>query len=143
MAESTSQRRTDNRSTGRKADPLLRIVVADDHALVRRFVCGVLAAEGWQICGEASNGREAVQVTLKQKPDIVVLDLCMPELNGLDATRHILKRMPGIIVFILTLEDGEHVARAVVESGAAAYVQKTDLQRLLRQLRRVRRDRAA
>ena len=70
----------------------LRIVVADDHALMRRGICDLLKSEpGWEIVAEASNGREAVAAVDKTKPDVLVIDLAMPELNGLTATREILR----------------------------------------------------
>jgi len=122
---------------------MLRILVADDHPPFRRFVCGVLAAEGWQICGQASNGREAVERALELKPDVVVLDLSMPELSGLDAARQILKRMPGVFAVILTLHEVGDLSRAVREAGVAGCVLKTDLQRLVDSLRHARRDRVA
>ena len=114
----------------------MRILVADDHASVRRYICGVLEAEqGWSVCGEASNGREAVQMAAELKPDVVVLDLSMPVLNGLDAARQIRKELPRIAVVILTLHEGEELTRAVLETGAGACVVKTDLQRLVIELR--------
>src|SRR5262245_26764726 len=114
----------------------LRILVADDHPLVRRHVCGILESEeGWQVCGEATNGREAVELALELKPDVVVLDLSMPELNGLDAARHILKIMPYIGVLILTMHEGEAIMRAAVATGAGACVVKTDIQRLVTEVR--------
>jgi DNA-binding NarL/FixJ family response regulator len=109
----------------------LRILVADDHHSVRRVVCGVLAAEGWDVCGQAINGREAVEMAEQLKPDVVVLDLSMPELNGLEATRQILQKMPHTDVLILTAYEGEDLVRAAVESGARACVGKTDLDHLV------------
>ena len=113
----------------------MRILVADDHPSVRRFVCEVLATEGWQICGQASNGREAVEIAIQQKPDVVVLDLSMPELNGLDAARRILKAMPGATVLMLTMYESEELTQAVLESGVAACLLKNDLQRLVKEVR--------
>jgi DNA-binding NarL/FixJ family response regulator len=114
----------------------LRILVADDHPSVRRYVCGVLQAEeGWNVCGEADNGRQAVEMAFHLKPDVVVLDLSMPELNGLDAARQILKEIPRTGVLILTLHDGEDLTRAVLETGARACVVKTDLQCLVTAVR--------
>jgi DNA-binding NarL/FixJ family response regulator len=144
VPQSQAQRkRTDKRSIKTKPTAVLRILVADDHLLFRRFVCGVLAAEGWQVCGEASNGREAVERALELKPDVVVLDLSMPELSGLDAARQIVKQMPGVIAVILTLDDLVDLSRAVLAAGAAGCVLKTDLQRLVTHVRNARRDRVA
>jgi len=116
----------------------MRILVADDHPSVRRFVCEVLTIEGWQICGEASNGREAVEIAVQQKPDVVVLDLSMPELNGLDAARRILEAMPQATVLMLTMYECEELTQAVLEAGAAACLLKSDLQRLVKEVRSLR-----
>jgi DNA-binding NarL/FixJ family response regulator len=118
----------------------MRILVADDHSSVRRYICSVLEAEeGWEICGEATNGREAVEMAVELKPDIVVLDLSMPELNGLTAARQILKQSPWTDVLILTLHHGDALTRAALESGAGACVLKTDLQRLVAEVRNLAR----
>jgi len=101
----------------------LRILVADDHQSVRGLVCGVLAAqEDWLVCGEATNGREGVEMALQLKPDVVILDISMPELNGLEAARQILTTMPQTNVVILTMYDGEDLRRIALESGAIACV---------------------
>jgi len=72
-----------------------RILVVDDHAVVWRGVRSLLEShEGWEVCGEASTGRDAVAESLRLRPDVVVMDLSLPELNGLDATRQILKDSP-------------------------------------------------
>jgi len=110
--------------------------VADDHPSVRRYVCGVLKAEeGWRICGEAANGREAVEMAVELKPDVVVLDLSMPELNGLEAARQILTQMPHTDVLILTLHECDDLRRAILESGVGACVMKTDLDCLVTHVR--------
>lgn len=73
----------------------LRILVVDDHAVVRRGVRSLLEShEGWEVCGEATTGRDAVEQSRQLRPDVVVMDLSLPELNGLDATRQILKDAP-------------------------------------------------
>ena len=78
-----------------------RILVADDHEVVRRGLCAILGSyPGWEICGEAADGREAVEKTDQLKPDIVILDIGMPRLNGLDATRQILHNNPQQQVLI-------------------------------------------
>jgi len=72
-----------------------RILVADDHEVVRRGLCDLLHSQTeWVVCGEAKDGREAVEMAEKLKPDAVILDIGMPTLNGLEATRHILKGNP-------------------------------------------------
>jgi DNA-binding NarL/FixJ family response regulator len=110
----------------------VRILVADDHEVVRRGVCSLLESQpGWEVVGEAITGRDAVKQAEKLRPDVVVLDISMPELNGLEATRQILKAVPQSEVLILTIHDSEHVARQVLSAGARGYVLKSDAGRSL------------
>ena len=105
----------------------LRILVVDDHAVVRRGVRSLLEShEGWEVCGEATNGRDAVEQSRRLRPDVVVMDLSLPELNGLDATRQILKDGPGIEVLVLTMHHSEELARDVLRAGARGYIMKSD-----------------
>jgi DNA-binding NarL/FixJ family response regulator len=105
----------------------LRIVVVDDHAVVRRGVRALLESQpGWEVSAEATTGREAVEVAKRLQPDIVVLDLTLPELNGLDATRQILKESPRTEVLVLTMHHSEELARNVLQAGARGYVLKSD-----------------
>jgi len=111
---------------------MLRILLADDHDVVRRGLRDQLSQhEGWVICGEASNGREAVKMALELTPDVVVLDLSMPELNGLEATRQIRRELPQTEVLIFTMHDTEHLIREVLAAGARGYVLKSDAGRHL------------
>src|SRR5438309_8997642 len=108
----------------------LRILVADDHEVVRHGLCSLLAAHaGWELCGEASDGIETVRKTAELKPDVVVLDVGMPNLNGLAATRQITKRDPNQKVIILTVTDAEEVIREALESAARGFVPKSDAAR--------------
>src|SRR5499425_102071 len=119
-----------------------RILVADDHEVVRRGLCGLLGSQpDWEICGEASNGREAVEKTLQLKPDVVILDVGMPVLNGLEATRQILKSNPQARVLILTLHDSDQVVREVLDAGARGFLLKSDAARdLVAAVEALRRD---
>lgn len=84
----------------------MRILLADDHPVVRRHVRNILQSEeGWLVCAEAKTGREAVAMTATEHPDVVVLDLSMPELNGLQAARLIHERFPQMEMFILTMHE--------------------------------------
>lgn len=105
----------------------LRILIVDDHAVVRRGVRSLLESrEGWEVCGEATTGREAVTESLRLRPDVVVMDMSLPELNGLDATRQILKAAPDTEVLVLTMHHSEELVRDVLKAGARGYVLKAD-----------------
>jgi len=105
----------------------VRVLVADDHEVVRQGVRALLEAEpGVQVCGEAADGREALDKARQLKPDIVILDIGMPELNGLEATRQILSELPRTEVLILTLHESEQLVREVLAAGARGYVLKSD-----------------
>ena len=104
-----------------------RVLVADDHAVVRKGLRSILESHaGWEVSGEAANGREAVALSLAHKPDIVVMDINMPELNGLEATRQICKALPETRVLILSAHDSEQLVREMLVSGARGYVLKAD-----------------
>ena len=108
----------------------LRILVADDHEVVRRGLCSLLKSHpGWDVCAEASDGREAVKKAKQIKPDIIILDIGMPNLNGLAATRQILKIDQRQKVIILTVTDSEQVIREVLAAGARGFVLKSDAAR--------------
>lgn len=119
-----------------------RIVVADDHEVVRRGLCALLRNQpDWEVCGEASDGREAVEKVLALKPAVVILDIGMPNLNGLEATRQILKANPGVKVLILTLHDSDQVVQEVLDAGARGFLLKTDAARdLVAAVEALRRD---
>src|SRR5207249_11301535 len=86
----------------------VRVLVADDHALVRQGIRSLLESRlGWQVVGEAKNGREAVEKAAELRPDVVILDITMPELNGIEATRQIVKAVPETEVLILTMHESE------------------------------------
>jgi DNA-binding NarL/FixJ family response regulator len=105
----------------------LRILVVDDHAVVRRGVRSLLEShEGWEVCGEATTGRDAVEESRRLRPDVVVMDLSLPGLNGLDATRQILKDAPDTEVLVLTMHHSEELARDALRAGARGYVMKSD-----------------
>jgi DNA-binding NarL/FixJ family response regulator len=109
-----------------------RILIADDHAIVRLGVRALLSGQpGWQICGEASNGREAVAKAIELRPDIVLLDVGMPEMNGLEAARQIRRAVPTAQVLVLTVHEAEQLARDFAEAGARGYLLKSDAGRML------------
>jgi DNA-binding NarL/FixJ family response regulator len=105
----------------------LHIIIVDDHAIVRRGVRVLLESQpGWEVTGEAATGREAVDLAKRLRPDVVVMDVSLPELNGLDATRQILKDTPRTEVLVLTMHHSEELARNVLQAGARGYVLKSD-----------------
>jgi DNA-binding NarL/FixJ family response regulator len=102
-------------------------LLADDHDVVRRGLRAMLDSHpGWQVCGEAVNGRQAVKLAGELKPQVAVLDLEMPELNGLEATRQIKKELPNVEVLIYTMFETERLIRDVIAAGARGYVLKSD-----------------
>ena len=119
-----------------------RILVADDHEVVRKGLCALLRGQGdWEVCGEAANGREAVDKAINLKPEVVILDIGMPSLNGLEATRQILKAIPQIKVLILTLHDSDQVVQEVLNAGARGFLLKSDAARdLVAAVEALRRD---
>jgi DNA-binding NarL/FixJ family response regulator len=110
----------------------VRILIADDHELFRRGLAAELTqVPGWVVAGEAANGRDAVELAATLKPDLVVLDLTMPELNGLEAARKIISVNPAARVLILTAHESEQLVREVLSAGAQGYVLKSDAGRIL------------
>ena len=105
----------------------MRILVADDHEVVRRGLQALLEAQpGWEVSGEAADGREAVEKARQLKPDVVIMDISMPQLNGLEATRQILKINPSARVLILTMHESDQIVHEVLDAGARGYVLKSD-----------------
>ena len=110
----------------------VRILIADDHEVVRRGLTAQLAHNpAWVVVAEATNGRDAVEQALQVKPDLIVLDLSMPQLNGLSAARRILAADPDARILILTVHESEQLAREVLAAGALGYVLKSDAGRTL------------
>lgn len=108
----------------------LKILVVDDHDIIRRGLKDLLTARpGWEVCGEAKTGREAVTLAEQLKPEIVVMDVSMPDLNGLEAARRISKILPKTGILILTMHFSDQLVRDVVEAGARGYILKSDADR--------------
>lgn len=105
----------------------MRIVIADDHEVVRSGLRQLLLErKGWQVVGEAVTGRQAVAMASETRPDVVVMDIAMPELNGLEAARQIRKLLPNTEIVMLTLHFAEQLACEIVNAGVRGYVLKSD-----------------
>ena len=104
---------------------MIRILLAEDHALVRHGTRELLEQqEDLEVVAEACDGQEAVQLALKEHPDVVIMDFSMPKLNGIEATRRIKSVAPGIAILVLTAYDSEQYVFAFLEAGAAGYLLK-------------------
>jgi DNA-binding NarL/FixJ family response regulator len=104
-----------------------RILLVDDHPSFRRMLRTFLELNpNWEVCGEASDGCEAVTKTNELNPDIIIMDMSMPNLNGLEATRKIHERSPSTQILILTLHDNSVLPRIAEDSGARGYVLKSE-----------------
>jgi DNA-binding NarL/FixJ family response regulator len=103
----------------------IKILTVDDHPLLREGIAAVIHGEqDMRIVGEASNGREAVEVFRSQRPDVTLMDLQMPELNGIDATVAIRQEYPQARIIVLTTYEGDVRARRALKAGAAGYILK-------------------
>ncbi|HVO98466.1 MAG TPA: response regulator transcription factor [Bryobacteraceae bacterium] len=104
---------------------MIRILLAEDHALVRHGFRMILAAQpDMEVVGEAGNGREAVELTQKLKPDVVVMDVAMPELNGIEATRRLIELAPRTRVLALSMHKDAVYVREILRAGARGYLLK-------------------
>lgn len=106
---------------------MLRILIADDHEVARQGIRALLESHpGWEVCAEAKDGREAVELVSMVRPDIILLDIGMPNLNGLEAARQILATWPDALILVLTMHDTDHVVREVLRAGARGFLLKSD-----------------
>jgi DNA-binding NarL/FixJ family response regulator len=108
----------------------LRILIADDHDLMRRGVKALLQSHpGWEVCGEAHTGREAVSKAEELRPDVIILDVSMPDLNGLEAARRIRKSSPSSEILILSMHYSDQLIRDILDAGVRGYIVKSDSDR--------------
>src|SRR5262245_7351409 len=106
---------------------MIRIMLADDHEVVRQGLRRILESrEDWEICGEASDGRAAVELAIKLKPDVMVMDMSMRGLNGLEATRRIRRALPGTEALIFTACESVELIREALAAGARGYILKSE-----------------
>ena len=103
----------------------IKIVVVDDHKIVRDGLCSLIEQQqGYEIVGQAEYGREAVQVVRREKPDVVIMDLSMPEMNGIDATSIIVEEMPECKVIILSMHSDKRFVTGALQAGASGFLLK-------------------
>jgi CheY-like chemotaxis protein len=103
----------------------LRILIADDHEAVRRGLKSALTGAGWVVCGEAMDGKDAIEKTKELKPDLVILDVTMPKLGGLDAAREILKAPEGTKVLMFTMHESRQIREETAAIGVHAMATKS------------------
>jgi len=102
------------------------VLIADDHPVVRRGIRALLTQrDGFEVVGEAGNGRQAVEAVRRLRPEVVIMDPAMPELNGADATSQILKEFPETVVVALSMHSDERYVSQMLAAGAAGYLLKT------------------
>lgn len=110
----------------------VRILIADDHEIVRMGMRALLEGHaGWEVCGEANDGKEAVEKAGKLHPDIVIVDVTMPQLNGLESARRILSTSTNVKVLILSMHESEKLVEEALEMGAHGFLLKSDAGRQL------------
>jgi DNA-binding NarL/FixJ family response regulator len=104
----------------------VRILLADDHQIVRQGLKALLEQKGFFVAGEAADGHEALQLVLKLRPDIAILDLAMPLINGINVAREVLRHLPHMKVILLTMHTEEQYVLEALRAGITGYVVKTD-----------------
>ena len=109
---------------------MVRILVVDDHARVRRSIQSLLESrEGWLVCGEAADGLQAVEQAKLLRPDLIIMDMSMPNMNGLDATQIILREIREARILIISQNDPSIVRRQAIEACAHGFIEKSNLLR--------------
>ena len=112
----------------------IQILIADDHEIVRRGVRYLLETNPqWEVCGEAANGDEALEMALQTEPDVVVLDVSMPPTDGVEVARRLRGAVPNTKVLIFSMHESEEVVRDLIAAGVRGYVLKSDADRFLMQ----------
>lgn len=106
---------------------MLRILIADDHEIVRKGVRDLIEAHpGWEVCGQASDGQQAMEIALREKPDVAVLDISLPVLSGLVVTRRLRQECSGVKVLLFTMHDDDETVTGGLAAGARGYILKAD-----------------
>ncbi|HEY6467473.1 MAG TPA: response regulator transcription factor [Candidatus Acidoferrales bacterium] len=128
MARGAKAASTESSEDGRKLEPgkkAYRILIADDHEALRRGLRSALLGAGWQVCGEAADGKQAIEKTKELKPDLVLLDLSMPVMSGHEAAREILRNSPGVKIVVFTMHESQQVRDALNKIGVHALAVKS------------------
>src|SRR6476469_8851698 len=114
-------------SAFRRGEPnLVRILLADDHDIVRHGLRDMIARHpGWEVCGEARNGREAIDMATALRPDVAVVDMVMPDLDGITVTKEIRVASPATEVLVFTMHESEDLAAAVIAAGGRGCLLKS------------------
>lgn len=117
--------KTEARQRTSEARSLFRIVIADDHEVLRKGLRSALLGAGWQVVGEAANGKETIERVRELKPDLLLLDLSMPVMSGHEAAREILRTMPEVKIVVFTMHESEQVRDALRNIGVHALAVKS------------------
>ena len=138
MTETTPDPNQPDPKTEQGSDPMLRILLADDHKILREGIRRGLESAGEEVVGEAGNGEEAVELFRTTRPDVVLMDLSMPVLDGIEATRRIVAEHGDAKIVVLTMHDDPERTRAAIGAGAVGYLTKgTSLAQVVDTLRAV------
>ena len=109
-----------------------RVLLSDDHAFVRRGLRTILeATEQYNVCGEAANGKQTLELAMQLVPDILILDITMPPPNGLEVAAKLRRSLPQTKILMITIHDSEEMLRAAAAAGASGYLLKSDAEELL------------
>lgn len=109
-----------------------RVLLSDDHSIIRRGLRTILeATEQYEVCGEAGNGRETLELATELAPDILIMDISMPPPNGLEVAAQLRRSLPDIKILLITMHDSEEMLRAAAAAGASGYLLKSDAEELL------------
>lgn len=113
-------------------EPAIRILIADDHEVVRQGLRAVVEGhKGWQVVGEAENGKEALTQALATKPDVLITDYALPVMNGIEVTRQVRDRLPRTEVLMFTMHDSDEIISQALAAGARAFLLKSDARQFL------------
>ncbi len=118
--------------TNGKTNKHWRVLLVDDHATIRSILRSLLEAHAdIQVIGEASEGQQAVELAEFYRPDVIVMDVQLPQVNGVEATRRIIRKLPHIVIIAVSMQYTPHTYNAMITAGAVAFVRKEDAAEML------------